>query len=131
MKNMHAIIISLLELVDDLNRRSGDTPSDTISNFSISIRSPLESSEKPAEGSRIRIEITYESGGSEESSYVIQDAVELQLSEARNSYVFYEDEGLRSAQADVSGGELADGALLENIKSFCEARMPKSGPWPE
>lgn len=124
MKTIHAVIVNLLELVDDLNDRAREIPSDIHCAFRICIQSPDDASGIVAAGSTVRIEITYDSGGGEESSYVIQDAVDLKLSESEIVQVYYEEEGLQSAKTEVSKVEMADGTLLGSIKSFCESRLP-------
>ena len=128
MKATHAAIVSLLEMVDDLNQRASEAPSNTPCDFAISFQSPFRTSQGEAADSMVRIEITYESEGSEESSYVIQDAVELKLSESSLSQVYYVEEGLRSSQVDVPQREIADGTLLANITLFCEARLSANDP---
>ncbi|TFG63884.1 MAG: hypothetical protein E4H36_04460 [Spirochaetales bacterium] len=144
---------SLLALIDEMNLRAGDNP-DVLAGppgFSIMICSPpeavgtdaggMEAGKDAAPAIQAVLTIASESGGSEESSYAMNDRFSCLLYDDRIAGIVFERDSWPEEQPDVplsgkatalpskaekgvpSAGP-ADEILLSEIRSFCEKKLP-------
>ena len=123
MRTPKLIVSALIDLTAELNRRAANLPPFTPrSAFTLSLQFPGPRSSEGVEAAFVEMKIVYESGGSEESSYVIEDSTEFLLNSESATGLVFSEEGLRSEPTSI---DLNDGgtSLLRRIGGFCGKRL--------